>query len=135
EDLARPVDGRAQRLVHVARSLDHRLVVIASDYERAFGGIAGDDLDDLLRIGAIAHEIAEERVARRTACGGVLEAGLERFQVAVHVGEERDDHARVEDFAGVGTLPYSGRRFQSAAAVSGSRAPVIQSERSPRALR
>jgi hypothetical protein len=44
------------------------------------------------RIGAISHVIAEERHDGRSGYRGVVEAGRERFGIAVDVCEERDPH-------------------------------------------
>jgi hypothetical protein len=49
-----------------------------------------DELEHGHRIGAIAHQIAQKRKALRAECLCVVEARIERLEVRVNVGEERE---------------------------------------------
>lgn len=66
--------------------------MIAFHDNRAAGRIIGHRGDDVLRIGTISDEIAEERITLRTVVGRVPETRLQRFEIAVDVGEKGDDH-------------------------------------------
>jgi len=68
------------------------LVIAARDRVRALG----DDLDARERVRTVADEVpeTEERVRPRRRVG---QHGLERFEVAVNVGEHRVPHDRAQE--------------------------------------
>ena len=92
---AGPLDDAAQRVVHVARRLVDGLVVVPLDDDRALGRVARDRVDDRLRIGAVSHQIAEEHVAAGTALARVPQAGIQRLEIGVDVGKQRDDQRKL----------------------------------------
>jgi hypothetical protein len=73
--------------MHVAA--ERRRVVIAEDHDRAARSVRFDQLEDRDGVGAVADEVAEERVALSTQGARVIEARGERLEVAVDVGEKR----------------------------------------------
>ena len=89
--LARPVDDCTHRLVHVARRLLDRLVVVALDHHGSLGGVSGNGVDNGLRIGSVSDQIAQECIATGTGFVGVLETRAQRFEITVNVGEKGDD--------------------------------------------
>src|SRR6266567_2175579 len=91
QDLAGPADNGPDRLVHVQRCFLDSLVVIALDDDRAFGCMARDDVDDLLRIRSVPDEIAKEGIARGAALARVLQARVQRLEIAVNVGKQGND--------------------------------------------
>jgi hypothetical protein len=66
--------------------------VVALDDYRALSGGAGDQLDDRARIGTIAYEIAEKGKALGAGIPGVSQEGIQRFEVAVNVGQQSGQH-------------------------------------------
>ena len=88
---SRPWPGRERIAVeHVVGSAQCSCVVIAEHHDRAVRRIPLDQLEHGDRIGAVAHMVAEERI---TACAqrvGVSEAGRDRFEVAVDIGEQSE---------------------------------------------
>ena len=83
------VHGRL--VVQVGRAPADGGVVVALDDHCTLGRIAHHHLDHRLRVCAVAHQIAEEGVPGCAAGAGVFEAGVERLEVRVKVGEERED--------------------------------------------
>jgi len=73
--------------VHVAA--ERRRVVVAEDHDGAARGVRFDQLEDRDRIGAVANEVAEERIAVSAQGARVVEARGQRLEVAVDVGEKR----------------------------------------------
>ena len=72
--------------------------MIALDDDSPLGSVTRDNVDDFLRIGAISHEIAEERIAARSALGRVFQARLQSLEVAVDIGQEGDDQRSLRVF-------------------------------------
>jgi len=68
--------------------------MVAEERDGAFFDHAGDGVDDVGGIGAVADVVAEEHEASRPHVARVLETGVERLPVAVDVSEERDEHRR-----------------------------------------
>ena len=99
---ALPLDRVARHLVHVAARLRDRLVVVALHRDRAFFDVALHRGDDRLGIGAVARQVAEKRVALRAGFVRVPQAGVERLEIRVHVGQECEDHAADGTVPGLG---------------------------------
>jgi hypothetical protein len=62
--------------------------VVTLENHRPLGGIPGDNFDHGARVCAITHEIAEKNKTFRAAISRVPETGIQRFQVAVDVGQQ-----------------------------------------------
>jgi len=90
---ARPRDRRlgigVQRVVGTPQ---HGGVMVSQNHDRALGSVPLDQVEHGDRIGAIAHQITEERVALRAQGLRVSETGRECLEIAVDVGEERQLH-------------------------------------------
>ena len=93
----RPRDGRlrgvAQRIV---RAPEHGRIVIAEHDDRPVSGVLLDQFEHCNGIGTVAHQIAKECVTIRSQAASVREAGGDRLQVAVDVGEECQLHWRAQ---------------------------------------
>jgi hypothetical protein len=66
--------------------------VVALDNRRALRGVAGDHLDDCACVCTVAYEIAEKHEAFRTTTARVGQARVQRFEVAVNVGQQSGQH-------------------------------------------
>src|SRR2546426_2225941 len=90
----RPGDRLLRGGVEAADGLtDCCSVVVAEHHDRALRRVLLDQVQHGDRVGPIADQIAEERVALGSKRLGVLEASAERFQVAVNVGEQSQLHS------------------------------------------
>jgi hypothetical protein len=63
--------------------------MVAEHDDRALARVLLDDLENPDRVGAVADQVAEKRIALRTEGLGVREARGQRLEVAVDVREER----------------------------------------------
>jgi hypothetical protein len=92
EPSPRPVDRRAGVRVHgLGRACD-RLVMVAEERDGAFFDHAGDGVDDIGGIGAVADVVAEEDVTFDLVGARVIEAGRQGLPVAVDIGQQGDPH-------------------------------------------
>ena len=73
---------------------EHRRIVVAQYHGRAGQRVPFDQIDDRHRIGSIADVVAEEGEAVGPEAPRVREAGGERFQIAMYVGEQSQFHAQ-----------------------------------------
>ena len=65
--------------------------MVALDDHGAFGGVARDGVDDRLGISAVAHQVAQERVAADAGFARMLKTSAERLDIGVNVGKQCDD--------------------------------------------
>jgi len=59
--------------------------------------VIGDDVDHCCRVRTIPDQVAKERIALGTSAGGVFQTRSQRLEVAVDVGEQRDDQTGSPD--------------------------------------
>ena len=90
---AGPFDRLHRLVVHALTRADRGAVVIADQRDCAALDEFPHGVDGKAWIRAIAHIVAEEHEAIDRATARVREARLERFAVAVDVGEQGDQHA------------------------------------------
>ena len=93
EPRASPHNRLLRDPVHgVGAGRDHRGVVVPAHHHRARVRVRGDDVQHGRGVGAVADQVADERkrLGSRGAC--VVEAGGERLQVRVDVGEDGELH-------------------------------------------
>ena len=88
----RPFSGRHRVVVHPLGHADRGRVVVAEQRDGAARRKLLHRVDDEAGIGAIADEVAEKHVPIDRMAPRMRETGLERFPVAVDVGEDRDQH-------------------------------------------
>ncbi len=89
----RPGDGGQRVAVErVVGTPDRRRVVVAEHDDRAVRRVALDQVEHRHRIGAVADEVAEKRVSVRAQRVRVREAGGDRLEVAVDIGEQGELH-------------------------------------------
>ena len=88
--LARPGKRCPCGIVEIAGGLFDCLIVISLERNGALAGEALDGLDHSGRIRTVTDEIPEKCVALDAALARVAQARLERFQIGVNVGQQRD---------------------------------------------
>ena len=64
--------------------------MIAFDSDRTLCHVIGDDLHHALGVGAVANEVAQKCKAFHALFASMRKACVERFQVAVDVGQQAD---------------------------------------------
>ena len=70
-------------------------VVVASQHQGTFFLQPGHASQHGLRVGAIAHQIAEKHQALDPLRVGVCQAGLQRLQIGVDVGKQGNAHGHL----------------------------------------
>jgi hypothetical protein len=55
------------------------------------------DVDHCCRVRTVPDQVAQERIAIGTSAGGVFQTRSQRLEVAVDVGEQRDDQTGSPD--------------------------------------
>ena len=88
---ARPGDrGERVAIENVVWAAQRGGIVIAKDDDGTIRRIALDQLEHGDRIGTVADVIAEERIAGRAQRVSMSEAGRDRLEVAVDIGEQSE---------------------------------------------
>jgi len=94
EAAARPGHGLRRQGGHAGGAgAGRRLVMVAEQGERAGRHIGHGEIDHRAGIGAIADEVAEQHEALGAPAAGMVEAGAEGLEIAMHIGQDGEAHA------------------------------------------
>ncbi len=66
--------------------------MIAAHHPRTLPCEVHHDVEHRGRIGAVADQVAEKGVLRRAPLASIGQAGLQRLQIGMHVGKQREFH-------------------------------------------